>query len=42
MQPTDPDKFTDTAWEAVTKSQDVVRAYKQQQLECIDLPKIDM
>ncbi len=33
MQPTDPDKFTDTAWEAVTKSQDVVRAYKQQQLE---------
>lgn len=33
MQPTDPDKFTDTAWEAVTKSQDIVRAYQQQQLE---------
>ncbi|MFM7365840.1 MAG: ATP-dependent chaperone ClpB [Cuspidothrix sp.] len=33
MQPTDPDKFTDTAWEAVAKSQDVARAYKQQQLE---------
>ncbi|MBK1986102.1 ATP-dependent chaperone ClpB [Sphaerospermopsis aphanizomenoides BCCUSP55] len=33
MQPTDPNKFTDTAWEAVTKSQDVVRAYQQQQLE---------
>jgi ATP-dependent Clp protease ATP-binding subunit ClpB len=33
MQPTDPDKFTDTSWDAVKKSQDVVRAYKQQQLE---------
>jgi ATP-dependent Clp protease ATP-binding subunit ClpB len=33
MQPTDPDKFTDTAWDAVIKSQDVVRAYNQQQLE---------
>jgi ATP-dependent Clp protease ATP-binding subunit ClpB len=33
MQPTDPDKFTDEAWEAISKSQDVVRAYKQQQLE---------
>ncbi|MFO5526525.1 MAG: ATP-dependent chaperone ClpB [Cuspidothrix sp.] len=33
MQPTDPDKFTDTAWEAVAKSQEVARAYKQQQLE---------
>ncbi len=33
MQPTDPDKFTDKAWEAIAKSQDVVRAYQQQQLE---------
>jgi len=33
MQPTDPDKFTDTAWEAVIKSQDIVRAYQQQELE---------
>ncbi|MEA5578891.1 ATP-dependent chaperone ClpB [Anabaena sp. UHCC 0451] len=33
MQPTDPNKFTDTAWEAVIKSQDIVRAYQQQQLE---------
>ncbi|MEO3704416.1 ATP-dependent chaperone ClpB [Trichormus azollae] len=33
MQPTDPSKFTDTAWEAITKSQDIVRAYQQQQLE---------
>jgi len=33
MQPTDPDKFTDTAWDAVIKSQDIVRAYQQQELE---------
>ncbi|WP_061545782.1 ATP-dependent chaperone ClpB [Cylindrospermopsis raciborskii] len=33
MQPTDPNKFTDTAWDAVIKSQDIVRAYQQQQLE---------
>jgi ATP-dependent Clp protease ATP-binding subunit ClpB len=33
MQPTDPDKFTDTAWDAVFKSQNIVRAYQQQQLE---------
>ncbi|BAY19472.1 endopeptidase Clp ATP-binding chain [Anabaenopsis circularis NIES-21] len=33
MQPTDPNKFTDKAWEAIVKSQDIVRAYKQQQLD---------
>ena len=33
MQPTDPNKFTDTAWDGVIKSQDIVRAYQQQQLE---------
>ncbi|TAF20575.1 MAG: AAA family ATPase, partial [Nostocales cyanobacterium] len=33
MQPTDPNKFTDTAWDAIIKSQDIVRAYQQQQLE---------
>ena len=33
MQPTVPDKFTDTAWEAVTKSQELARAYKQQYLD---------
>ena len=33
MQPTDPDKFTDKAWEAIVKSQDIVRAYNQQQLD---------
>ncbi|BAZ51231.1 ATPase [Nostoc sp. NIES-4103] len=33
MQPTDPDKFTDQAWDAIVKSQDIVRAYQQQQLD---------
>ncbi|MGB3757770.1 MAG: Clp protease N-terminal domain-containing protein, partial [Rivularia sp. (in: cyanobacteria)] len=28
-----PDKFTDKAWEAIVKSQDIVRAYNQQQLD---------
>jgi ATP-dependent Clp protease ATP-binding subunit ClpB len=33
MQPTDPSKFTDKAWEAIVKSQDVARRFKHQQLE---------
>jgi ATP-dependent Clp protease ATP-binding subunit ClpB len=33
MQPTDPNKFTDKAWEAIVQAQDVVRRYKQQDLE---------
>lgn len=33
MQPTDPSKFTDTAWEAIVKSQDVARRYQHQYLE---------
>lgn len=33
MQPTDPNKFTDKAWDAIVKSQDIVRAYQQQQLD---------
>jgi ATP-dependent Clp protease ATP-binding subunit ClpB len=33
MQPTDPGKFTDKAWEAIVKSQDVARKYHNQQLE---------
>ncbi len=33
MQPTDPSKFTEKAWEAIVKSQDVARSYKQQNLE---------
>lgn len=33
MQPTDPNKFTDKAWEAIVKSQDIARNYLQQQLD---------
>ncbi|MFB8791402.1 MAG: ATP-dependent chaperone ClpB [Potamolinea sp.] len=33
MQPTDPSKFTDKAWDAIVKSQDVARRFKNQQLE---------
>ncbi|MBD1867682.1 ATP-dependent chaperone ClpB [Leptolyngbya sp. FACHB-671] len=33
MQPTDPSKFTEKAWEAIVKSQDVTRRFKHQQLE---------
>ncbi|MCW6037882.1 ATP-dependent chaperone ClpB [Spirulina subsalsa FACHB-351] len=33
MQPTDPSKFTEQAWDAIVKSQDVARRYGNQQLE---------
>ena len=33
MQPTDPNKFTDSAWDAIVVSQYVARRYRQQQLE---------
>ncbi|MBD2040051.1 ATP-dependent chaperone ClpB [Microcoleus sp. FACHB-672] len=33
MQPTDSTKFTDKAWEAVVKSQEVARRFQNQQLE---------
>ncbi len=33
MQPTDPSKFTDKAWEAIVKSQDIAKRYGHQQLE---------
>lgn len=33
MQPTDPDKFTPKAWEAIVESQDVTRRFLQQQME---------
>ena len=33
MQPTDPTKFTDQAWDAIIKSQDVARRSFNQQLE---------
>jgi ATP-dependent Clp protease ATP-binding subunit ClpB len=33
MQPTDPNRFTEKAWEAIVQAQDVARRYKHQQLE---------
>ncbi|MCS6958833.1 MAG: ATP-dependent chaperone ClpB [Pseudanabaenaceae cyanobacterium SKYGB_i_bin29] len=33
MQPTDPNQFTDKAWEAIVKSQDVARRFQHQELE---------
>ncbi len=33
MQPTDPNKFTETAWKAIAQSQDVARRFKNQVLE---------
>ena len=33
MQPTDSSKFTDKAWEAIVKSQDVARRFQHQHLE---------
>ncbi|HBL15037.1 MAG TPA: ATP-dependent chaperone ClpB [Cyanobacteria bacterium UBA11162] len=33
MQPTDPNKFTETAWKAIAQSQDVARRFKNQNLE---------
>jgi ATP-dependent Clp protease ATP-binding subunit ClpB len=33
MQPTDPNKFTDKAWDAIVSSQDVARRCQNQQLE---------
>jgi ATP-dependent Clp protease ATP-binding subunit ClpB len=33
MQPTDPNKFTEKAWEAIVKSQEVARRAQHQQLE---------
>ncbi|MBW4574084.1 MAG: ATP-dependent chaperone ClpB [Aphanothece sp. CMT-3BRIN-NPC111] len=33
MQPTDSTKFTEKAWEAIVKSQDVARRFRNQQLE---------
>ena len=33
MQPTDPDKFTTKAWDAIVEAQDVARRFRQQYLE---------
>jgi len=33
MQPTDPNKFTESAWDAIVRSQEVCRNFKNQNLE---------
>ena len=33
MQPTDPDKFTTKAWDAIFEAQDVARRFKHQYME---------
>ena len=33
MQPTDQTKFTEQAWDAIVKSQEVARRFKNQNLE---------
>jgi ATP-dependent Clp protease ATP-binding subunit ClpB len=33
MQPTDPNKFTDKAWDAIVQSQDIARRFKNKDLE---------
>ena len=33
MQPTDPNKFTEIAWDAIVRSQDICRDYKHRNLE---------
>ncbi|MEL7227633.1 MAG: Clp protease N-terminal domain-containing protein, partial [Cyanobacteria bacterium J06576_12] len=33
MQPTDPDKFSAKAWDAIVEAQDVARRFRQQYLE---------
>jgi ATP-dependent Clp protease ATP-binding subunit ClpB len=33
MQPTDPNKFTETAWDAIVNSQEICRNFKNQNLE---------
>ena len=33
MQPTDPNKFTETAWKAIAQSQDVAKRFRHQTLE---------
>ena len=33
MQPTNPNQFTEKAWEAIAHTPDVAKQYQQQQLE---------
>jgi ATP-dependent Clp protease ATP-binding subunit ClpB len=39
MQPTNPNKFTEKAWEAIARTPDIAKAAKQQQLETEHLMK---
>ncbi|WP_016952937.1 ATP-dependent chaperone ClpB [Anabaena sp. PCC 7108] len=39
MQPTNPNQFTEKAWEAIAQTPDVVKQYQQQQLESEHLMK---
>jgi ATP-dependent Clp protease ATP-binding subunit ClpB len=39
MQPTDPNKFTEKAWQAIAHTPDLVKAYGQQQIETEHLLK---
>ncbi len=39
MQPTDPNKFTEKAWEAIAHTPDIVKAVQQQQIESEHLMK---
>ncbi len=39
MQPTDPNKFTEKAWQAIVHTPDLVKAYGQQQIETEHLLK---
>jgi ATP-dependent Clp protease ATP-binding subunit ClpB len=39
MQPTDPNQFTDKAWEAIAHTPDIVKAFQQQQIETEHLMK---
>lgn len=39
MQPTDPNKFTEKAWEAIAQTPEIAKQYQQQQLESEHLMK---
>ncbi|MEH1926139.1 MAG: ATP-dependent chaperone ClpB [Nostoc sp.] len=39
MQPTNPNQFTEKAWEAIAHTQDIVKQYQQQQIESEHLLK---
>ncbi|YAG04900.1 hypothetical protein NSTC731_01152 [Nostoc sp. DSM 114167] len=39
MQPTNPNQFTEKAWEAIAHTPDIVKQYQQQQIESEHLMK---